>query len=55
MKLHVERGLPFCLIGESGVSKTVVTKNYLKTIDIEENTVLYLNFSSSTKSIDMYT
>jgi dynein heavy chain len=53
-RLHVERGHSFCIIGESGVSKTVVLKSFLQTLDIEENFVLNLNFSSSTKSIDMY-
>jgi ABC-type dipeptide/oligopeptide/nickel transport system ATPase component len=49
----VERGHSFALIGESGVSKTVVLKSYLQSMDYEENFVLNLNFSSSTKSIDM--
>jgi dynein heavy chain len=32
----------------------VVIKNYLKTLDAERFTNLSLNFSSSTKSIDLY-
>lgn len=53
--MHIERGHSINLIGESGVSKTVVVKNYLQSMDTEELFILNLNFSSSTKSIDMYT
>lgn len=46
--------MPLITIGESGVSKTVVIKNYVKTLSTEENTILSVNFSSSTKSIEIY-
>lgn len=52
--MHIERGHTINIIGESGVSKTVVIKNYLQALDVEDLIILNLNFSSSTKSIDMY-
>uniref|UniRef100_A0ABI7Z6S1 Dynein axonemal heavy chain 10 n=2 Tax=Felis catus TaxID=9685 RepID=A0ABI7Z6S1_FELCA len=44
---------PVLLVGESGTSKTATTQSFLKTLNVEMNIVLIVNFSSRTTSLDI--
>lgn len=53
LRLLQLRGTPALLLGETGASKTAVVKNYLAALDPGRNSVLNVNFSARTGSIDL--
>ncbi|XP_066511362.1 dynein axonemal heavy chain 10-like isoform X1 [Hoplias malabaricus] len=44
---------PVVLVGESGTSKTATTQNFLNNLNADSTTVLTINFSSRTTSMDV--
>ncbi|XP_030648846.1 dynein heavy chain 10, axonemal [Chanos chanos] len=44
---------PVVLVGESGTSKTATTQNFLNNLNTDKTTILTINFSSRTTSMDL--
>lgn len=41
------------MVGDQGTAKTVVIKNYLNSLNLEENSILNMNFSFRTNSLEV--
>jgi dynein heavy chain len=53
LKINVDINRPVLLVGESGTSKTATTTSFLNKLDLETNSILTMNFSSRTTSMDV--
>jgi len=49
----LENDSPIILTGEQGTAKTVIIKNYLSDLNIDQNVVLNMNFSFKTNSLEV--
>jgi len=52
VKKFLSQGQPVLFIGESGTAKSVMLQNTLESYPVEESTILNINFSSRTRSVD---
>ena len=41
------------MVGDQGTAKTVIIKNYLNSLNLEENNILNMNFSFRTNSLEV--
>lgn len=53
LKVNVDINRPVLVVGESGTSKTATTSSFLNKLDLEKNSILTMNFSSRTTSMDV--
>lgn len=53
LSIFLENQSPVLFAGSQGTAKTVIIQNYLKGLDIEKNSVLKMNFSFRTKSLEV--
>ena len=53
LNLMMSREKPVMFVGEPGTAKTVIIKNYLASLSIDSFTVLNINFSSRTDSMEV--
>lgn len=53
LKILTERGSPVLFVGDPGTAKTVIVQNYLANLSSEQFSILNLNFSSRTNSLEV--
>jgi len=53
LKVNVDINRPVLIVGESGTSKTATTSSFLNKLNMESYSVLNMNFSSRTTSMDV--
>ena len=53
LKAFIDNKSPILFLGDQGTAKTVIVKNYLDSLNLENNLILNMNFSFRTNSLEI--